>query len=152
MCGLMWTPWRWMSCGLSLRGGAVTAKLEALHGQQQQIEGALLALDTQARALAPTVHPTAGDLAALCQRMADLLTARDMAEQRTLLTALALTVVWHPEDHTLECWGVFPLATPTRFYWNGTTVHFHPYRHFTPGTPLPPLTAPLALPLLTAVG
>ena len=131
--------------------GAVTQKLQALRDQQTQIWVDLARLEMAGQGLAAAPRPTAADLTAVCSRVAPILASRDLTERRTLLRDLALTVVWHPEDLSVELWGMLPLPTHMPFSWNGTTVRFQPSRRFVPGTPLSPPSAsghpaPLALP------
>jgi hypothetical protein len=121
---------------------AVTQRLQALHAQQTQIRADLAHLERVGQAWATTPRPTAASLAAVCAQLASILASPDLATRRTLLKALALTVVWHPEDHSIELWGTLPLPTPTPFAWDGTTVHVPPIRRFVPGTPLRPPRAP----------
>lgn len=130
---------------------AITQKLQALRAQQTQICADLARLETVGPEVAPTPWPTAADLVAVCARVASVLASHSLAEGRTLLKTLALTVVWHPEDRSIELWGTLPLLTPLPFAWDGATVHVPPSRRFVPGTPLLPPRAPdqptpLALP------
>jgi site-specific DNA recombinase len=121
---------------------AVTQKLQALRAQEIQIRADLARLETVGPEVAPPPKPTAADLAAVCAQAASVLASDDLIERRTLLKALALTVVWHPEDRSIELWGTLPLPTPVPFAWDGTTVHVPPGRRFVPSTPLPPPHAP----------
>jgi site-specific DNA recombinase len=130
---------------------AVTQKLQALRAQQTQIRADLAHLEMVGPEWATPPRPTAADLAAVCAQVASVLASRHLAAGRTLLTALALMVVWHPEDRSIELWGTLPRPTPTPFAWDGATVHVPPSRRFVPGTPLRPPRAPeqpvlLALP------
>jgi DNA invertase Pin-like site-specific DNA recombinase len=121
---------------------AVTRKFQTLRAQETQIRADLARLETVGPEVATTPRPTAADLAAVCAQAASVLASDDLIERRTLLKALALTVLWHPEDRSIELWGTLPLPTPTPFAWDGATVHVPPGRRFVPGMPLLPPRAP----------